>query len=145
MRTTKGQHRERLLLIDLYRDSGLNRDDGEAPRAPCAAEERKTDTLWGTNAAAPSGESNPTQRKKGKKNPVIQLCITSVPDTGNEFDYACKTCCGFTPQPAPAGGVGIQNKTSELQGHRLGGRKAVFTKLPAGSGCLIQTNGNWVH
>lgn len=48
MRTKKGQHRERLLLIDLHRNSGLNRDDGEAPRAQasdCAAKERKTDTL----------------------------------------------------------------------------------------------------
>lgn len=34
--------------MDLHRNSGLSRDDGEAPRAEtsdCAAEERKTDTL----------------------------------------------------------------------------------------------------
>lgn len=46
MRAKKGQHRER--LMDLHRNSGLNRDDREAPRAQtsdCAAEERKIDTL----------------------------------------------------------------------------------------------------
>lgn len=46
MRTKKGQHREK--LMDLHRNSGLNRDDGEAPgaqKSDCAAEERKTDTL----------------------------------------------------------------------------------------------------
>lgn len=47
MRTKRAQHRERLLLIKVQKNSGLNRDDGEAPRAQAsdhAAEERQTDT-----------------------------------------------------------------------------------------------------
>lgn len=145
MRTKKGQHREKLLLLlDLHRNSGLSRDDGEAPGAQTsgsAAEERKTDTPWSTNAAAPSRESNPTQRGEGK-----QSCRSAVHPLGawhREGVWLClQSLLWLTLNPAPAGNAGIQNKTPKLQVHQ--GKKAVFTKLPAGSGCLVQINGNWV-
>lgn len=62
------------------------------------------------------GRVTPPEEEK-ESSPVIQLCIPLVPDTGKEFDYVCKTCCGLTLNPAPVGNAGIQNKTPERQVH----------------------------
>lgn len=111
MRTKKGQHRERLLM-DLHKNSGLNRDGGEAPRARMNMQLRRGRQTPCEAQMLQLLQERVTPPKE--KNSVIQLCITSVPDTGKKFDYVCKTCCGLTLNPVPAGVVGIQNKTSEL-------------------------------
>lgn len=161
MRTKRAQHRERLLLLlDLQKNSGLNRDDGEAPRAQTsdhAAEERKTDTPWSTKAAAHSAtsrESNPTRRKKGEKEKTLSFSYTSSrwPYQGMSLTTFAKPVVAsrWTSPPwlgsynscwgcwDPAQTLWTTGTLTVRQ------ESCVFTKLPAGSGCLIQINGNRV-